>query len=133
MTKLDVIDLDHEALDGLLGPPVEAGTREYPAPGTWPKGKTGAPVPAMARLLHVVSSRACGEVRAYWLPEDDLTAHVRGPCYTGRWPLVDALVERATGRRVVPYAVDARGMVIHAPTAPDDADGQVSMFRWVTP
>lgn len=135
MSHAERIDLGHPVLYGLLGPVVLLGTRDYPAPPTWPLGGHGEALFADARKLSIISTAAGGEVRGYWLAEHRASdephrpAHLCVPCYTGEWREVDALVERATGRRVAPYRVGPGGGVERAPLTPDDVDGQLLMFR----
>ena len=50
------------------------------------------------QLASVVSPRAGGAVRSYWLIRNELW--VRPPAYEGRWPELDRYVTLATGLRV---------------------------------
>lgn len=67
--------------------------------------------PGPGRLVHVMRP-GHGEIRAYVLAGRHL--HVRGPCYTGRWPAVDRAVAQRLNAEVVPYAVLPGGSVVAA-------------------
>lgn len=60
------------------------------------------------RGVHVMSRHAGGEIRGYVI-DDDGGLRLRGPCYTGKWDLMDQEVAAVLGGRIVPYVVFSGG------------------------
>lgn len=82
-------------------------------PPTMPAGE--------GRLVHVMSAGTQGEIRAYVISLGVL--HLRSPCYTGEWTVMDLAVCRALGAIMAPYTVTAGGAVVARLAA-----GQLGLF-----
>lgn len=68
------------------------------------------------RFVHVMSRAARGEIRGYVITMADQVLRLRGPCYAGRWPALD---------RVVQAQLRQQGIVTTAILADVDANGRV--------